>query len=150
MNETGAGARLTSSGGPLIRMSSRAVEAVCWVDASAEAVWELLVDTTRWLEWGPSIVGVQCSGRFIDNGSSGQVKTILGCWLPFVVTQFEAGRYWSWKVLGIRATGHRVEPLGDAQCRLVFEVPLCLAPYVLVCSMAVKRIARIAEERRTR
>ncbi len=150
MGETGAGARLIPPGRPMIRMSSRAVEAVCWIDASAEAVWELLVDTARWLEWGPSILGVQCSGRFIASDSSGQVQTILGCWLPFVVTEFEAGRYWSWKVLGIRATGHRVEPIGDAQCHPVFEVPLCLAPYVLVCRMAVKRIARIAEERGTK
>jgi hypothetical protein len=69
----------------------------------------------------------------------------LGLWVPFVITDFEIDRYWSWRVLGIRATGHRVERLAEGLCRLTFEVPIFGAPYVIVCREAVARIAKTLE-----
>jgi hypothetical protein len=35
--------------------------------------------------------------------------------------------------------------MADGLCRLVFEVPLLAAPYVMICHMAIKRIVLLAE-----
>jgi hypothetical protein len=113
------------------------------VNASPRAVWDLLTDTSRWVEWGPSVHTVECSERYIQLGSKGRVRTAVGLWAPFIVTEMEDGRYWSWKVFGVPATGHRVDRLGKDACRLVFEVPIFAAPYIIVCGIALRRIARI-------
>jgi hypothetical protein len=55
----------------------------------------------------------------------------------------EDGRYWSWRVFGIPATGHRVDQVSKGVCRLVFEVPVFGAPYVIVCCIALHRIVRL-------
>jgi hypothetical protein len=36
-------------------------------------------------------------------------------------------------------------PLGEDMCRLTFEAPVFALPYVGICALAVRRIARIAE-----
>ncbi|WP_356815812.1 SRPBCC family protein [Arthrobacter sp. Bi26] len=88
------------------------------IAASTEDVWALLTDTSRWPDWGPSITGVEPAaarpGPAAEPGSGGlafcsrgKVRTFLGAALPYTVTAFEAGRYWSWSVAGIPATGHR-------------------------------------------
>jgi len=111
--------------------------------ASASEAWAILIDTQRWTEWGPSIVAVESSSRFIRAGLRGKVRTFAGLWLPFEIVAFEDGRRWSWRVAGAAATGHRVEPMGPRRCRVVFEVPWPLAPYALVCQLALVRIARL-------
>ena len=116
------------------------------IDAPATAAWELLTDTGRWSQWGPSVVAAGCAERFIGAGSTGWVETVLGLRLPFRITRFEAGRRWNWEVAGIPATGHLVESLGPGRCRVTFEVPLLAAPYLTVCRLAVIRIKRILEE----
>jgi hypothetical protein len=116
------------------------------IHASPETLWDLLTDTTRWTEWGPSIHQVQSSDRHIRAGSAGRVKTILGFWAPFVVNEWENQRYWSWRVFNIRATGHRVEVIKANCCKLIFEVPYWALPYAFICSMAAKRVARLAEK----
>ena len=115
------------------------------INASPQAVWDLLTDTSRWAEWGPSVLTVACSDRYIQLGSKGRVRTAVGLWAPFTVTEMVSGRYWSWNVFGVPATGHRVDPLGKETCRLVFEVPVFAAPYAIVCRIALHRIARILE-----
>lgn len=115
------------------------------VKVSPEALWDLLTDTYRWVEWGPSILEVQCSERYIRSGSRGRVKTAVGIWVPFVVTEFDPGHWWSWRVGGVRATGHRVEPHDARRCRLIFTVPVYGAPYLVVCKIAISRILRILE-----
>ncbi|PLX86673.1 MAG: hypothetical protein C0617_00230 [Desulfuromonas sp.] len=115
------------------------------ISAPATAVWALLTDTRQWPRWGPSVAEVRCSERNIRGGSRGAVRTPLGVWLTFTVTAFEPGRSWAWKVAGVPATGHRVEPQGRGRCRLVFIVPLWAAPYAAVCRLAAGRIARLAE-----
>ncbi|MGD8777186.1 MAG: SRPBCC family protein [Syntrophobacterales bacterium] len=115
------------------------------VKVSPEAVWDLLTDTYRWVEWGPSILEVQSSERYIRRGSRGRVRTAVGIWVPFVVTEFDPGCWWSWQVGGVRATGHRVEPQDGRVCRLIFTVPVYAAPYLVVCKMAMGRIVRILE-----
>lgn len=111
--------------------------------ATEEAVWTLLTDTTRWTEWGPSVSEVNSTDRFIRKGTSGKVKLPIGLWIPFLITDYEDKRYWSWSVWGIRATGHRIEPLGGKKCIIIFEVPTLAAPYLLVCWIAIRRIENI-------
>jgi uncharacterized protein YndB with AHSA1/START domain len=117
------------------------------IAASSKLVWEVLTDTNCWPQWGPSVTDVRCRNRFIQSGSKGSVRTALGFWLPFEITEFVPGIKWSWRVMNIPATGHRVEALAPGQCRLVFEVPGIAAPYLLVCKVAAHNIKRICENR---
>jgi uncharacterized protein YndB with AHSA1/START domain len=130
----------------LIKVRFGHIEVSRELRASVETVWELITDTLRWAEWGPSVIAAECRERFIAKGSRGRVKTLAGIWIPFVVTQFEPPHSWAWSVLGIPATGHRVEPVKEGVCRLVFEVPLLAIAYTVVCQIALQRIARIVEK----
>jgi hypothetical protein len=129
----------------ILLMKCRFVEVFRVIAAPPEAVWDLITDTWRWKEWGPSIVDVRCSDRYIKTGSSGQVKTIIGIWLPFIISDYEHGRRWSWLIAGIQATGHRIESIGADHCRLIFEVPSLALPYALICILAESRIAKLLE-----
>ena len=113
--------------------------------ADCGKAWRLLTDTRRWPEWGPSVRAVRCREPVITSGSRGKVLTAFRVWLPFEVTEWEQGRRWAWKVAGVTATGHRVEPGGKGRCRVVFEVPLLAAPYGLLCLVAANRIVRLLE-----
>lgn len=126
------------------------------IAASAEDVWALLTDTRQWPAWGPSITGVEPDpagpgasraagpGRGgLASGSSGRVRTVLGVELPYAVTAFEPGRYWSWSVAGIPATGHRVIPQ-DGGCLVTFTVPWWAPAYCPVCALALRRIERLS------
>ena len=76
---------------------------------------------------------------------SGYVRTRLGFWVPFHIDHWEEDRFWSWRVFGFRATGHRVETIKPGLCRLSIDVPWWAAPYVIVCKIAIHRIAMMAE-----
>ncbi|MBM9536198.1 SRPBCC family protein [Desulfobulbus alkaliphilus] len=116
------------------------------VRASLAAAWELLIDTRRWPEWGPSIIGVESTERCIGPRTTGRVRTAIGLWLPFRITHFISNEQWRWRVAGIPATGHRVEPVAPDMTRVIFEVPLLAAPYLVVCRLAAQRIKTILEE----
>lgn len=118
------------------------------IKAPAAAVWELLMDTRRWTEWGPSVARVDCADRYIGLSTVGRVQTVFGLWLPFQVTEFTAGRYWRWQVAGIPATGHRVESIGPNLCRVLFEVPWLAGPYLVICRLGAQRIKNILEKER--
>lgn len=109
----------------------------------AAVVWELLVDTEQWPRWGPSVTTVDLHGAHLGPGATGRVRTALGPWLPFEITEFDDGRTWSWRVAGVPATSHTVEPRVDG-CRVTFGVPVAAAPYALVCGEALRRIERLA------
>lgn len=111
------------------------------VEAPAPDVWDLLVDTTRWPDWGPSVSAVECDDRRIRTGSTGRVRT-AGVWLPFTVTACRNYR-WTWRIGPVPATGHRVTP-GDGSATVAFEVPIPAAPYLVVCRVALRRIDRLA------
>jgi len=111
----------------------------------AKDIWDIITDTTRWHEWGPSIIAVDCADRNIRKGTRGRVKVRFGIWVPFVITDFDDERYWSWDIWGIHATGHRVEPLDDRSCNIFFEVPTLAAPYLFICWIAIKRIQAILQ-----
>jgi uncharacterized protein YndB with AHSA1/START domain len=99
----------------MVRIRFPRLEVSRTIDASPEAAWEVLTDTSRWPEWGPSVKAVECPERFIRRGSRGRVQTAVGVWAPFVVTRYEDGKAWAWKVYGLDATGHRVEPAGEGR-----------------------------------
>jgi hypothetical protein len=129
----------------MIRIVCPNIETSKITKASPETLWQVLTDTTQWVIWGLSIRSVECTHKVIQKGSKGRIRTALGFWLPFEVTDFFPGRFWSWRVAGIRATGHGVEPLANGRCRLFFVVPLWAAPYVIVCQLAVRNIVCLAK-----
>lgn len=106
-------------------------------------VWELLVDTAQWPRWGPSVRDVDLPGGRLTAGAEGRVRTAVGLWLPFRVSAFDEGRSWSWRVAGVPATSHLVEPVAGG-CRVAFGVPVAAAPYAAVCHEALRRIERAA------
>jgi hypothetical protein len=111
--------------------------------ASSRELWRFLTDTFLWPMWGPTVLAVRCSERFIRKGSIGKVRTPIGVWLPFFITEYDDFHFWAWKVAGIRATGHRVIAHSDLSCRLVFELPVCGLPYALICRRANANLARL-------
>lgn len=114
------------------------------IDAAATAVWDLLTDTAAWPEWGPTVQAATVDGGVLQLGATGTVRTVVGLELPFVVTDFEPERSWSWKVGGVPATSHRVESLGPDRCRAGFGIWWAGAPYLAVCRVALGRLERLA------
>jgi hypothetical protein len=112
------------------------------IDAPPERVWALLVDTRRWPEWGPSVLDVETHPTRIESGSTGRLRTVFGCWLPFTVTRVSEWG-WAWRIGPVQATGHRVIPEGTS-CRVGFDVPLYGVPYLLVCWVALRRLDTLA------
>ena len=112
------------------------------IEAPPERVWELLVDTRRWPEWGPSVLDVEIQPPRIEEGATGRVRTLFGPWLPFTITR--ASKWsWAWRIGPVPATGHRVIA-EDTSCRVGFEVPLYAFPYLVVCWLALRRIETLA------
>lgn len=111
------------------------------VDAPVETVWRLFTDTRYWSAWGPSVSAVESRDAVIRPGTTGRVR-VAGVWVPFRIERCGDGR-WTWRVAGVPATGHRVEPHPDG-CRAVFEVPLPAAPYAVVCERALRNLAGLA------
>lgn len=118
------------------------------IDAPAAAVWELLIDLDTWPDWGPSVRRAELDGggRVLAPGARGTVWTLAGFALPFRVSDFDAGRRWSWTVAGVPATGHRVAAASGG-CRVSFDVPWWAAPYLGVCAVALARIDRLTGQR---
>jgi hypothetical protein len=114
------------------------------VDASAATLWDLLTDLDAWPRWGPSVRRASVEGGTLAAGVRGEVVTAAGVSLAFEVTTFEPGRHWAWKVGGIAATDHRVEPLGPDRCRVGFGVGWPATPYLAVCRIALRRLERLA------
>ncbi len=112
------------------------------IDAPADAVWKVLVDTDAWPRWGPTVAGAELDVDELTLGATGRVHTPIGVALPFTVTEFEPGRRWAWSVAGVPATSHAVEPVG-AGCRASMAVPWWAPAYLPVCAVALQRIDRM-------
>lgn len=115
------------------------------VGADAGAAWELLTSTRRWPEWGPSVTAVDPADATIVAGMTGRLLTPVGAWWPFRITQMDPPRTWEWSVLGLPATTHRVEAVPGG-CRVSFGVPVVAIPYLVVCRVALSRIATLLEQ----
>ena len=87
------------------------------IDAPADAVWKVLVDTDAWPKWGPTVSGGEVDGGVLTLGATGRVRTPVGVALPFTITEFEDGRRWAWSVAGVPATAHAVQPDGTVVAR---------------------------------
>jgi hypothetical protein len=129
------------------------------VEAPADAAWDVLTDLGSWPEWGPSVRAVELddAASALGLGVTGRVTTAVGVRLPFEITAYDGGtepltagtRSWSWRVAGVGATDHTVEPLDAGRCRVGFGVPVAAAPYLAVCRIALARIDRLALARST-
>lgn len=122
-----------------------AVHAEIEIEAPLHEVWSLLTEVRAWPRWGPSVRAVDIEGDAIGAGTTGRVQTVVGLWLPFEITNFEAESYWDWSVAGIRATGHRVSALAVDRTRVEFTVPSLFRPYVWVLRGGLRRLKRLAE-----
>lgn len=114
------------------------------IAAPAEAVWDVLVDVNGWPKWGPSMTGARLDAPEdgFRLGSTGQVHGPFGVAVPFVITEFDVGRYWAWTVANVPATRHGVNPIPGGS-RAYFAVPWWSAPYLVVCAVALRRIERL-------
>ncbi len=112
------------------------------IAAPTQAVWELLVDLDAWPQWGPPIRHAELNRPYdeLKLHAAGYVSTYLPIAAPFVISDFEPGRYWAWTVAGLPATSHRVDPVNDG-ARVTIGVPWWSAPYLSVCSIALRRMA---------
>ncbi len=118
------------------------------IAASPASVWRVLVDLDAWPRWGPSVARAELDEvgalRF---GATGRVWAPFGVALPFVITEFQDGLCWAWRVAGLAATRHEVRPVaGGAELR--FEVPWWAPAYLGVCAVALRRIDRLARHDR--
>lgn len=116
------------------------------IDASPHRVWKLISEFEYWPSWGPTVSGVRSESTVVAPGVSGQVRTPVGFWLPFVITEVVPGHSWSWRVAGVPATGHTVVPTGVDSCRLEFSVPWPFLPYVTVLRAGLRRVASLARD----
>ena len=117
------------------------------IAAPPSAAWNVLVDLEAWPHWGPTVSAARLDSphKRLSRGATGIVRTSLGFSVPFVVTEFEPGRHWAWKVAGVPATSHRVEPVGH-HARVSMGVPWWAAGYLAVCSIALRRIDAMLSE----
>lgn len=131
----------------MIKLTSKRISVGKFYPVSPLIVWDLITDTSQWSRWGPTVKNVQLSERYIRIGSSGQVLTSLGVWLPFFIDEYEHASFWSWKVATVKATGHRVQASQNGGSNLWFEIPMIAAPYAVVCQMALGRIKNLLCEK---
>ncbi len=110
------------------------------IEAPAKVAWRILTDPREWPICGPSMRAVEARSHLIGPGIRGRIKTPVGLWLPFELTRWEPEHAWAWLVAGIKATGHRVEPLGPGRCPVTFEIPFWAPFYRLVWNAALRRI----------
>ena len=130
----------------MLRLEHNRVVISISVRCPAEKAWRLLIDTQQWPRWGPSVAKVSCSHRCIGPDSAGRIKTSLGLWVPFTITDYREHQFWSWRIGRIPATGHRLSENDDGTCIVAFDMPWWALPYLLVCRIALSRIKRLLTE----
>ncbi len=114
------------------------------IAAPPQAAWDILVDLDAWPRWGPSINHAELDDPYqhLTSGATGVVQTALLVRVPFVITEFDPGRCWAWKVAGIPATWHRVDP-EDGGARITLGVPWWAPAYLAVCELALRRMEKL-------
>jgi uncharacterized protein YndB with AHSA1/START domain len=115
--------------------------------ADPQDAWRILTDLQEWPRWGPTVSRAELDdSQGLALGAHGRVWAPVGPALPFVVTEFVAGRRWRWTVAGVAATAHEVRPLRHG-CRVVFYAPWWAAAYLPVCAVALRRIQHLLDDR---
>ena len=116
------------------------------VAAPAGSVWDLLVDLDAWPRWGPTVSAARLDdgGRVLTRGARGAVRTPVGVWVPFEVTDLTELDEWSWTVGGVPATTHRVRNEGHG-CVVALGAPWWAPAYLPVLEVATRRLAGLAE-----
>lgn len=111
------------------------------IQASPTDTWKLLTQVQHWPEWGPLLTDVDYSCSKIEEATRGHLQLMNLVWVPFRIDDVEE-YYWTWTVYDTTppADGHRIEPLGDEQCRVIFELPIWAGPYIPVCWWALRSI----------
>jgi len=132
----GSGVRMITYNNNRIAVSKK-------INSTPERVWDLLTDTAKWSQWGPSVRAVECEHRFSQPLCTGYVRTLLGIRLPFIITSFQHLEYWNWRVGNLEATGHRLVRHPDG-CTVIFDMPWWAFPYTLICLLALNRIAKLS------
>ncbi|MEZ0339083.1 SRPBCC family protein [Mycobacterium sp. pV006] len=115
------------------------------IPAPADTVWQILVDLDAWPRWGPTVSGASLDGPGFELGTTGRVWTPVGVPLPFTISELDPGRMWGWRVAGVPATRHGVEP-GGQRCRAWMSAPLWAPAYLPVLAEALRRIEKMAVE----
>jgi uncharacterized protein YndB with AHSA1/START domain len=114
------------------------------IDAPARDVWPYLAEFRHWPAWGPTVSAVEADADEVAPGVTGRVRTPVGVWLPFTITDVVPGRAWDWRVGGVPATGHVLTETGEATCRVEFTAPSVAAPYLPVLRAGLRRLDAIA------
>ncbi|MGH3582093.1 MAG: SRPBCC family protein [Mycobacterium sp.] len=114
------------------------------IDAPAGRVWAALTSLSAWPKWGPTVARAELDdGGPLRLGARGMVWTPVGVPLPFEITEFVPDRMWAWKVAGVPATKHGVDPVGSG-CRAWMSAPLWAPAYLPVLGVALHRIDAMA------
>lgn len=113
------------------------------IAAPSDEVWRILVDLDYWPRWGPTVSGAEIDGDLLTLGTTGRVWTPVGIPLPFTITEFVPGVRWAWRVAGVDATKHGVDPDGDG-CRVWMSAPWWAPAYLPVLAIALRRIDQLA------
>jgi len=116
------------------------------IECSPEDAWHVLTDTRLWPVWGPSVRRVHCDQRLIGPGSTGRVKSALGMWVPFTITEYRYQHSWAWRIGPFQATGHNLKKRDGSSCTVAFDMPWWAAPYLVICLVALRRIKRLLEK----
>jgi hypothetical protein len=116
------------------------------VATPAASVWAVLTDVSLWTAWGPSVTAVEYPGESISPQTSGRVRALGLFWVAFQIESVE-DMDWTWTVRGLTppADGHGVEELGEGHSRVYFQLPLWAPWYLLVCLVALRNIAAVAQ-----
>ena len=130
-----------------IKLQGTSIEIDRQVAAPSDAVWDVLTDLDAWPQWGLTVTAAQLDeGDVLTLGVTGLVWTPVGVPLPFTIDEFVPGRSWGWRVAGVFATRHGVDPVDDG-CRLWMTTPLWAPAYLPVLAVALGRIDEMARER---
>ncbi len=116
------------------------------IDAPAALLWELVTRTRDWAEWGPTVTAVEGPEKIVA-GAVGRLRTPVGLWLDFEITDVDEGRFWAWRVANVSATTHRIEPDGEGRSTVTFSAPWWAAPYAGVLWLGLRKLDELARER---
>jgi carbon monoxide dehydrogenase subunit G len=61
----------------MFNMSLPSIKVSRIIQAAPEKVWDMLTDTTRWTEWGPTVRAVQSETRYIEAAQQVTLKRSL-------------------------------------------------------------------------